>query len=694
MPSKLGPGGTMRSAAGSHKPYDPMDDDPIEKDQHHGSASAHGHAGYGGGGGVVSPSITVRSEFATINRGVQPVQPLTCIVVVELPSRRAGGQGVMDAPEVYRSINPVAEEGGYGYQQNQQHPQHPQQQVSRKPSSIESGAYSSYRGDEFTSPTQPRRGGIGGDHHTGDSYAAPPTANSYGSNAYSVASPHYNSGLSTGSSNGGEYGSGSNAAFASITEDLRVRVADWKGHPMAGLGPLQMFDILSVRRDVLVREFYVYLFKEAVICVLEEKKKSLGRLLSPTSSDGASVNGSTFSGGASTPGGGNKGVLRLKGRIYIRHIKQVHDTSSAGELSLTIDMEDERLESFILIFRDRPTLENWRSSISNLVLTYQQGGESAGASLASSGRQGDSMGGSSATLHGPGGGGSRHGHGELDEFGTAPLSVGSGNPNALPKGISGKAARMLSGSTSNSDGGSSTSLSQVDSLGMGMGRSAASSATSGGQDPYGGYGGGGYGAGGGGESRTITPHVASSASNSLQPLVHPALDLILVIAVPPGPGSPVASVHTGATAQLKVRVIRNTLDFVLGQLGARDRLSLVTFEVGPGGRVRKSPFLCPGRKDGRRRLQGFVDGILGPDEGDGKRADDDEFLVRNANEEKTDVVTAVNHGLDVVLQRKQKNSVSGMVLVSDAADSTRRAQMDLVLARAEAAKWVFSAFFF
>ena len=42
-------------------------------------------------------------------------------------------------------------------------------------------------------------------------------------------------------------------------------------------------------------------------------------------------------------------------------------------------------------------------------------------------------------------------------------------------------------------------------------------------------------------------------------------------------------------------------------------------------------------------------------------------------------------GLDVMLQRKSRNPVAGMILVSDAADSTRRAQMDLVLARAEAA---------
>jgi hypothetical protein len=492
-----------------------------------------------------------------------------------------------------------------------------------------------------------------------------------------------------------------------------------------------MFDILSVRRDVLVREFYVYLFKEAVICVLEEKKKSLGRLLSPTGSgDSGSVNGSTFSGGGAGGGGGGKGVLRLKGRIYIRHIKQVHDTSSAGELSLTIDMEDERLESFILIFRDRSTLENWRANISQLVAAFQQGGNTA-----SSGRAGENgMGPGGEINGGGGGGGSRHGHGaaEMDEFGTPPLSVGARDGNPLPKGVSAKAARMLSGSTSNSDGGSSTSLSQVDSLGIG--RSAASSATSGGQAGYGG-GPGGYNAkfgkipseeqlsytanamgnmslGGlgysaaGPESRMIAPHVSSSASNSLQPLSHPPLDLILVISVPPSPGSPVINNTASlspATAQLKVRVIRNTLDFVLGQLGPRDRLSLVTFEVGPGGRVRKTPFLSVGNglggggrgKDGlgRRRLQAFVDGILGPEEDaaiGGKRGlEEDEFLVRNANEEKTDVVTAVNHGLDVVLQRKQKNSVSGMVLVSDAADSTRRAQMDLVLARAEAAKWVF-----
>ena len=52
----------------------------------------------------------------------------------------------------------------------------------------------------------------------------------------------------------------------------------------------------------------------------------------------------------------------------------------------------------------------------------------------------------------------------------------------------------------------------------------------------------------------------------------------------------------------------------------------------------------------------------------------------------------VSPGLDVVLQRKAKNPISGMILISDTADTTRRAQMDLVLARAEAASIPIHAF--
>ena len=411
--------------------------------------------------------------------------------------------------------------------------------------------------------------------------------------------------------------------FRSITEDLRNRIIDWKGHPLSGLGQLQMFDLLSVRRDSLLREFYVYLFKEAIICVVEEKKRGLGRLLS--SASGSAAFGETPAAQQS------KGVLRLKGRIYIRHIKQVTDTSVPGELSLTIDMEDERLESFILIFKDRSSLETWRAHIAELV----------------------------ASFHVP-----QRTIADTDEFGVPSTAAGS------------KAQRMLSGSTGSDVTSQSDSL-----LAQGSSRSTMSSTSQGSRLAH----------GANGKSLQtqqqhddysqhthtpglVTPHLSAGPSNSLPALPHTPLDLILVVSLPP----PTA---IQSTAALKHRVIKTALDFIIASLGPKDRLSLVTFEVGIGGRVRKTPFLCPGRPQGHLRLAKFVNSIGPQDE-----AVEDEFIVRTAKDEKTDVVTAVNHGLDVVLQRKSRNAISGMMLVSDASDSTRRAQMDLVLARAEAAK--------
>ena len=130
----------------------------------------------------------------------------------------------------------------------------------------------------------------------------------------------------------------------------------------------------------------------------------------------------------------------------------------------------------------------------------------------------------------------------------------------------------------------------------------------------------------------VTPHLSAGPSNSLQPLPHPPMDLILVVSIPPPNATP-------STAALKMRLIRTSLDFVIASLGMRDRLSLVTFEVGVGGRVRKTPFLCVGKTQSRARLMKFVDETGRRDEGQ-----EDEFLTRTSQEDKTDVVTAVNHG--------------------------------------------------
>lgn len=402
----------------------------------------------------------------------------------------------------------------------------------------------------------------------------------------------------------------SNSSFAAITADLRARIIDWKGHPLSDLGPLQMYDLLSVRRDNLVREFYVYLFREALICVVEERKRSLGRLLSNAS------NG--FSDGASSINGvnGNKGVLRLKGRIYVRHIKHVTATSAAGEMSLTIDMEDE-LASFILIYKDRGTMDAWKRTIEALVGLFNN---------------------------------------------SPPNPTGYSNQDQNGRGLdveefggSSKAMRMLSGGTA----ASGSTVSSYDSLLHDSSRSTRSSSTSHGSyqhpsqrannmthklsgigedDELSSY-----------ESQSspgplVTPYTSSGPSNNLAPLPHPPTDLILVISVPPPSASP-------STAQLKIRVIKTTLDFLIASMGPKDRISLVTFEVGIGGKIRKTPFLTTARTNSRHRLESFIEGIVFGREVDenGEYEVKDEFLVRGNKEEKTDVVTAVNHGLSALI---------------------------------------------
>lgn len=574
-----------RNGPATNHPYDPTEDDPIEPPVPPQKSGLPNDHS----AFVVTPSIQVLPEFSAFARNNEPTQALTCVVIVELPGKRGSAHVPGPVMDPYATHNV------------------PETATMR-------------RGQPSPGPGGVMSPGPSDDQSTRD---AP----------YSATLPPPQD----------------ESPFVAITEDLRNRIIDWKGHPLSGLGPLQMYDLLSVRRDALVREFYVYLFKEAIICVAEEKKRTLGRFLS--SATGAAAN---LADGASVISGGliqSRGVLRLKGRIYIKHIRQVTDTSVQGELSLTIDMEDERLDSFILIFKDRSSLETWKTNVQSLVSSIERPRR------------------------------------ELDQV---PLDMDE-------FGGSAKAMRMLSGSTG-------TSGTTADSLLHSSGRSMSSYTSHGGSvtlhtqyrsgtgkltplqedEPPSLYSSG----------PLYAPHMSAGPSNSLTPLPHPPLDLILVISLPTPHSLP-------STATLKLRVIKTSLEFIIASLGPRDRLSFVTFEVGVGGAVRKTPFLSLGRMQSRSRLNKFVDEIgFRPEDG---RPFEDEFVVRGTKEEKTDVVTAVNHGmaffgkycvargtyrflagLDVVLQRKSRNPVAGMLLVSDAADSTRRAQMDLVLARAEA----------
>ena len=515
-------------------PYDPNENDPLN---HSGSASSNDHAQY-----IVTPSIQVCPEFSSLTRTNNQNQPLTCIVVIELPGKRtASGPGPV-IPDNY----------GINGNNSVSHPDHVRQRQIHR-----------HEGDNSPREFQIRQSLLPA--------------------SQSSPSPH-----DRDTPNTTVIRSEEDSPFTAITEDLRNRIIDWKGHPLSDLGPLQMYDLLSVRRESTIREFYVYLFREAIICVMEEKKRGLGRLLS---------NASNF-----TDPGQSKGVLRLKGRIYVRHIKNITGSSAAGEMSLTIDMEDE-LASFILIFKEQGPLEAWKNNIQALVNLFQsQNGVVREAPQRL----------------------------DIEEFGG-----------------SAKAMRMLSGSTQ-------TTVSTVDSL-LSPTRSTVSSSTS--QSHHSGIGHRHYSSNklaplgedeelSTYESSTnlVTPHTSSGPSNSLSPLPHPALDLILVISLPPPTALP-------STAQLKIRVIKATLDFLVASLGPRDRLSLVAFEVGAGGRVRKCPFLNVYKAPSRQRLEKFINEL------DAKLEEHhDEFLVRGANDEKTDVVTAVNHGMSsfVVISQKKK----------------------------------------
>lgn len=535
---------TIRGRQAPSQPYNPNDDDPIDHNGSIRSGPSREHSQY-----IVAPSIQVRPEFSSLTRSNDVNQPLTCIVVIELPGKRAAGNVPGPVMKENYAMNgyprhetnsghssPHPDHPSQSRQIQQQHSYHPEQEIPSR----------SYQGPPRPATDQFPQSSTGHDSF----------------NPSTIIHAEEDS------------------PFNAITEDLRNRIVDWKGHPLSDLGPLQMYDLLSVRRDSAIREFYVYLFKEAIICVVEEKKRGLGRLLSNAS-------GLTDPGSSSSTGSQSKGVLRLKGRIYVRHIKHVTASSAAGEMSLTIDMEDE-LASFILIFKDRSSLESWRSHIQNLVNMFQ-------AQITPSPIE-------EPVLH-------------MEEFGGSQ-----------------KAMRMLSGSTQ-------TTASTVDSLLNGSSRSTMSSSTSHGSmpprhqvnklatlgedDELGSY-----------ESplSLVTPYTSSGSSNSLTPLPHPPMDLILVISIPPPTAVP-------GTAQLKLRVIRATLDFTLASLSKRDRLSLVTFEVGPSGRVRKTPFLSPNKAHSRTRLEKFIDEL-----GANLEDNQDEFLIKGSKDEKTDVVTAVNHG--------------------------------------------------
>ena len=597
-------------------------------------------------GPITNPVIRARPEYNTIYRKANGKDNgklnVVCALSVEVPSRRSP----TEIPE--HSLSTIDDQRVLEEEEAAEEESRHEIEDSYSDDLKQSGASWAYPAESGSSQAKPVTDSPAqdGTSANGDKREAQPASDQRKSSSEEGA------GFSFSATPAAPPHSEANQA---VLEDLSQRISDWKGHSLEHFGPLILHDLLSVRQDTVVREFHVYLFQEALLCVTEEKKKGLSRFIATATTTGPN--------GPAEPVPASKPALKLKGRIYLRHIRRVIDSSVAGELSISITMDDDNLDQFVLCFRERETLSVWKNRLSEMVearkspstdsIDEDTAAKSAieAASVAHSAANHAQPEPSSNTL-GP--------QGQKDtavsrtnSLAASTHSYKTGSQNGLSPAVL-RSAKRLSNVSSIKSNGSIRSRSSV-------------------------------------ISESIPLYQQWSASGGLDPrlppppmLPHTPIDLVLMVSVPT-----VLPEHTSgsinSSSALKLRLVRSTLEFVVSRMGPHDRVSLVAYSVGVEGEVRRTGLLNPHRVSSRRLLEEFIQGLGRPwdtHSGDPFRLDLDKL---GGSSERTDSVTAVNVGLDVVLQRKTKNPVTGMIMVNDTADGPKRQQMDLVMARAEAA---------
>jgi hypothetical protein len=136
--------------------------------------------------------------------------------------------------------------------------------------------------------------------------------------------------------------------------------------------------------------------------------------------------------------------------------------------------------------------------------------------------------------------------------------------------------------------------------------------------------------------------------------MHVPLDIVVVI--------PVSSSMQG----LKINLLRDTLKFLVQNLGERDRMGLVTFGSSGGG-VPIVGMTSKNWKDWPKVL--------------------DSIRPVGQKSPRADVVEGANVAMDLLMQRKSNNPLSAILLISDSSTSDAES-VDFVVSRAEAAKYV------
>lgn len=601
---------------------------------------------------MLLPSVKVRPEFETVYRKERKEnggrQNLVCVVTVGIPSRRQteqndedemhwkhrseqfrpdlsrarsakGKSRMLDHRDSYSDFNEDLEntQNGYDEDEDDDDPKNSFNKFvknSHLHMLVPNSANSSREQQDL--PGQDAEGGAGEqeDEDEGFSFSATPAAQ--------------------------------NRELDIVVEDLRNRIIDWKGHSVERFGALSLYNFLGVRQDSIIRNFYVYLFKDALLCVNEEKKKEKGfaRLIHADRSDDSGSPLSSINRKSRAP-------LKLKGRIWLRHIKSCQNTEIDNMPCLSIRLDDDALDNFILSFKDRSLRETWRIKLNELLAENQARTKK-----------------------------------------TEVLNVRSQNTNGIQN--QGKFKKSPESPALQSAHGDA-SLSSMATRNTSNDVSLASSHTS--AQSHSSH-----------TDRYYSPHQNSnmqsmltgmpshqqwSASGGLDPnrsvpemLPHTPIDLVIMVSVPSVTGQPsISSATLSSSAALKVRLIRSTLDFVINNMGPRDRIAIVAYHVGIEGVVRRTALLNKSKKSSVEKLEQFVDSIGKQWEGPGSDPFKEDIERLGGNSDRTDTVTAVNVGFDIILQRKSKNPITGMLLINDTADAPKRGQMDLVMARAEAA---------
>ncbi|PWN28788.1 hypothetical protein BDZ90DRAFT_131016 [Jaminaea rosea] len=618
----------VRPSDGGSDAVDPATDDPAASHQPNGKASesparvAHTHSPAESPSprhGMVHPAVRVRSEYSILHRkdptGQQGKQNVVCVVTVEMPSRRPP-----PSPEEEEAKNRMQWRNLASFigEDSVEQPDPPHEREDTGETAYEPSV----------------------DHHHNHQEAKDESGDEEGFSFGVTPAP------------GGEPPSNPHGP---VLEDLRQRIIDWKGQTMERFGPLVLYDYLGVRQDAIVRQFWVYLFHDALLCVTEERKRERGltRLMS-TGSNGSSSQNTSGGPLAMPSGGGARPGLKLKGRIWIRHISRVQESSVGANFSLSIQLDDDSLDHFVLCFSERNTLDLWKVKLIELVDAHKLHNHprppppQSTVSIASSNiKQG------------------------FQELPSSSAAQDPANHEYRPAPSSPMGRRSTSGSVMSGKSGSVPAASSAGNANIVENLRRASKMFNPG-------------------SLGMPTEQQWSASGGIDPsfapppmLPHTPLDLVLMVSVPVVVQQQSSGVSSSAA--LKLRLIRSTLEFVTSHMGPRDRVAIVAFTAGIDGEVRRTALLNIKRERSRAKLIDFIEGIGKPWEGD----DDDPYRVDSNKlggaSERTDTVTALNVGLDVVLSRKSKNPCTGMILINDTSDGPVRGQMDLVMARAEAA---------